>query len=108
MKFKTDFYKMKLKCGEKEIPPIQTGKAEQIVDNSHRFTKVVNSSSVGFYSYPPDAISPACGQVTLELYSLKNPDKATVKALEGKSVERIWADFEAYRKALSGTSSRVQ
>ena len=108
MKFKTDFYKMELKCGEKEIQPIQTGKIEEIVDNSHRFTKVVNSSSVGFYSYPPDAISPSCGQVTLELHSLKNPDKATVKTLEGKSVERIWTDFEAYRKALDGTSSKMQ
>lgn len=108
MKFKTDFYKMKLKCGEKEIQPIQTGKIEEIVDNSHRFMKVVNSSSKGFYSYPPDAISPSCGQVTLELHSLKNPDKATVKTLDGKSVERIWADFEPYRKALGGTSSKGQ
>jgi hypothetical protein len=108
MKFKTDFYKMKLKCGEKEIRPIQTGKIEEILDKSHRFTKVGNSSSMGFYSYPPDAISPACGQVTLELHSLKNPDKATVKTLEGKSVERIWADFAAYRKTLGGTSSKVQ
>lgn len=107
MKFKTDFYKMKLKCGEKEIQPIQTGKIEEVVDNSHRFAKVVNSSSIGFYSYPPNAISPSCGQVTLELHSLKNPDKATVKNLEGKSVERIWADFEAYRKASGGTSSMV-
>ncbi len=109
MKFKTDFYKMKLKCGEKEIQPVQTGKIEEIVDNSHHFTKVVNSSSIGFYSYSPDAISPTCGQVTLELHSLKNPDKATVKTLERKSVERIWADFEAYRKAVGGgTSSNVQ
>ena len=108
MKFKTDFYKMKLKCGEKEIQPIQTGKIEEIVDNSHHFTKVVNSSSIGFYSYPPDAISPSCGQVTLELHSLKNPDKATVKTLDGKSVERIWTDFEAYRKAQGGTSAKAQ
>jgi hypothetical protein len=57
---------------------------------------------------PPDAISPSCGQVTLELHSLKNPDKATVKTLDAKSVERIWADFEPYRKALGGTSSKGQ
>jgi hypothetical protein len=100
MKFKTDFYKMKLKCGGEEIQPIQTGKIEEVVDNSHRFTKVVNSSSKGFYSYLPDAISPSCGQVTLEVYSLKDPDKPTVKTLDGRTVERVWADFEAYRKAI--------
>jgi S1-C subfamily serine protease len=107
MKFKTDFYKMKLKCGEKEIQPIQTGKVEEVVDNSHRFTKVVNSSSVGFYSYPADAISPSCGQVTLELHSLKDPEKATTKVLEEKTVERIWVDFEPYRNAI-GTTPKMQ
>jgi hypothetical protein len=107
MKFKTDFYKMKLECGEKEIQPIQTGKVEEVVDNAHRFTKVVNSSSIGFYSYPPDAISPSCGQVVLELHSLKNPDKATAKVLDGKTVERIWTDFEAYRKTMA-TSLKTQ
>jgi len=107
MKFKTDFYKMKLKCGEKEIQPIQTGKIEEVVDNSHRFTKVVNSSSKGFYSYPPDAISPSCGQVTLELYSLKDPAKATVKILAAETVNRIWTDFDAYRKAQT-TSTKAQ
>jgi hypothetical protein len=104
MKFKTDFYRMKLKCGEKDIQSIQSGKVEEVVDNSHRLTKVVNSSSMGFYSYPADGISPSCGQVTLEIYSLKDPDKATVKHLDGKTVERIWADFEAYRKGVEGLS----
>jgi hypothetical protein len=107
MKFKTDFYRMELKCGEKEIQPIQAGKVKEVVDDSHQFTKVVNSSSMGFYSYPPDAISPSCGQVTLELHSLKDPDKATAKVLEGKTVERIWEDFEPYRKA-TGTSPKMQ
>ncbi len=104
MKFKTDFYKMKLRCGEKEIQPVQTGKIEEVVDNSARFTKITNSTSEGFYSYPPDAISPSCGQVVLELYSSKDPDRATVKVLDAKTVERIWSDFEPYRKAQAAAS----
>lgn len=104
LKFKTDFNKMRLRCGEKEIQPIQTGKIEEVVDNSGRFTKITNSTTEGFYSYPPDAISPSCGQVVLELYSSKDPDKATVKALDAKTVERIWSDFEPYRKAQAAAS----
>jgi len=99
MKFKTDFYKMKLRCGDDEIPPIQTGKIEEVVDNSARFTKITNSTSRGFYSYPPGAIAAVCGHVTLELYSMKDPDKPTIKVLDSPTVERIWSDFDAYRKA---------
>jgi len=104
MKFKTNFYKMRLRCGDKEIQPIQTGKIEEVVDNSHRFTKIVNSTSRGFYSYPPDSVSPSCGQVILELYSIDRPDKATTKVLDAKTVERIWSDFEPYRKAETSAS----
>jgi Trypsin-like peptidase domain len=104
IKFKADFYKMKLRCGEKEVQPIQTGKIEELVDNAHHFTKITNSSSKGFYSYPPDAISPSCGQVALEIYSTKDPDKATVKVLDPKTVDRIWSDFEPYRKTQAAAS----
>ena len=95
---------MKLRCGEKKIQPIQTGKIEEVVDNSARFTKITNSTSRGFYSYPPESISPSCGPVTLELDSTKDPDKATVKVLDIKTVEQIWSDFEPYRKAQATVS----
>lgn len=57
----------------------------------------------GFYSYPFDAISPECGEVTLALYSEKNPNQPTVKVLDSKTVQRLWADFEPYRKMHAGS-----
>ncbi len=98
MKFVTDFYRMKLYCGQKEIEPIQPGKAATIENVHNNFVNVTDATYVGIYSYPADAISPACGQVVLQIFSEKDPNKATVKTLESKTVERIWRDFQPYLK----------
>ncbi len=105
MRFKTDFYKMRLLCGNKEIEPIQPSKVADVVDVHNPFVNVTDATYVGFYSYPPDSVSPACGQVALELYSEKEPNKPTVKILDPKSVNRIWSDFESYRKATTTEKS---
>lgn len=96
MKFKTDFYRMKLLCGDKEVEPIQPGKAAAVADVHNYFINVTDATYVGLYSYPADAISPTCGRVVLELYSEKEPDRPTVKTLDNKTVERIWSDFQPY------------
>jgi hypothetical protein len=106
MKFKTDFYRMKLICGDKEIEPIQPGKAADVVNAHNAFVNVTDATYVGIYSYSPDAISPSCGKVTLRLYSEKNPDKPESKDLDQKSIDRVWNDFRPYltARANSGNS----
>src|SRR5262249_32555256 len=61
----------------------------------------------GAYSYPPDAISPSCGQVTLELYSEKNPASATTKTVDPKTVSTVWEDFAPYRAYNSSARKPV-
>ena len=102
MKFKTDFYRMKLLCGGKEVEPIQPGKAATVVNAHNSFVNVTDATYVGIYSYPPEAISPSCGKVTLQLYSEKEPDKSESKDLEQKSVDRVWNDFRPYLSAHPG------
>ena len=101
MRFKTDFYKMRLLCGEKEIQPILPAKVAHVVNVRSVFARATDATYEGIYSFPPDAISPQCGQVTLELYSEKSPDQAKVKVFSDKTVERVWSDFEPYRKSRS-------
>jgi S1-C subfamily serine protease len=96
MRFVTDFYRMKLFCGKKEVEPIQPGKAPTIENVHNRSVSVTDATFVGLYSYPADAISPACGRVTLEIYSERGPNKPVVKTLDSKTVERIHADFQPY------------
>ena len=108
MHFKTDFYRMKLLCGQKEIEPIQPFKIVRVENTHNYFVNVTDATYNGFYSYPADAVSPACGQVTLQLFSEKEPDRPTVKNLDAKTIEKIWSDFQPYfasHKAESGAAT---
>lgn len=96
LKFKTDFYRMRLRCGEKEVEAIHPGKAATVVNAHNAFVNVTDATYIGLYSYPADAISPACGGVSLELFSEKEPDKPIIKQLDSRTVERIWNDFQPY------------
>jgi S1-C subfamily serine protease len=96
LRFRTDFYRMKLLCGAKEVEPIQPGKAATVVNAHTEFVNITDATYVGIYSYPPDAISPSCGKVTLQIYSEKEPDKSESKDLDEKSIDRILNDFRPY------------
>jgi hypothetical protein len=43
-------------------------------------------------------VNPGCGQVKLEIYSSKGGE-ATVKTFDEKTVQHVWADFDAFRRA---------
>jgi S1-C subfamily serine protease len=97
MRFKADFYRMRLMCGQKEVMPIQPGKIAEVVNAHNTLVNATDATYQGLYTYPPDAISPNCGGVTLEIYSEKDPNKPTVKVLSERTVDRIWTDFAPYR-----------
>ena len=98
LKFKTDFQTMKLFCGDKEVEPIHPGRVPVTVSVQNRLVKMDDSTYKGIYLYSPDAVKPGCGQVKLEIYSSKGGDP-TVKAFDEKTVQHVWADFDAFRKA---------
>jgi S1-C subfamily serine protease len=102
-RFKTDFYRMKLLCGAKEVEAIQPGKAATVVNAHGAFVNVTDATYVGIYSYPPDAISPSCGKVTLQIFSEKDPGKAESRDLDQKTIDRVWNDFRPYLAAHSGS-----
>ncbi len=98
VRFKTDFYKMTLKCGSRDIQPIHPGKIANIVNVQNRFINATDATYEGYYIYPANAISSDCQTVTLELFSEKKPDKAKIVNLESRSVERVVEDFAPYNK----------
>lgn len=105
MKFRTDFYRMKLMCGAKEVEPIQPGKAATVANSHNSFVNVTDATYVGIYSYPPDAISPSCGKVALQLFSEKDPEKSESRDLDAKSIDRVWNDFRPYLAAHGGSGN---
>jgi S1-C subfamily serine protease len=96
-KFKADFQKMKLFCGDKEVQPIHPGRLPVSVSVHNYAVKMDDSTFRGVYLYPPDAINPACEQVKLAIYSNKSEEPVT-KTLDAKTVQSVWADFDAFRK----------
>jgi hypothetical protein len=97
VKFKNGFQKMRLICGGKEIEPIDPGRSEfELTDFRGR---VVDTTYQGRYTYPPEAISPSCGGMTLQIFSEKDPVTPITKTLDAETINRVWNDFEPYRKA---------
>jgi hypothetical protein len=109
IRFKTDFYKMRLFCGDREIMPIHPGKIPHFMNESNYLIRAKDATYEGLYSYPAGAISNACGEVRLEVFSERNPDKASVKKLSEKTIARIEEDFAPFfqrygRPVLMGSS----
>jgi S1-C subfamily serine protease len=98
MKFRADFYRMKLFCGAQEIEPIHPGRVSTELDYHTQQYEIADATFTGLYSYPYDAISSSCSSVTLQLFSEKEPDKPVAKVLDAKTVARVAADFEPFRK----------
>jgi hypothetical protein len=94
---KSSFARLRLLCGDKEVEPIRPGKFA-IGTGANRFVRIDQNAFYGLYSYAPDAISSSCGKVTLEVYSASQPDKALIKVLDVNQINRLWQDFEPYRK----------
>src|SRR5215469_6915598 len=104
LKFRTDFQSMKLFCGSKEVQPIHPGRVPVTVSVQNRAVKMDDSTYRGVYLFSPDAVNPGCGEVKLAIYSSKS-EEPLVKALDRNSVQHIWADFEAYRRAEEGAKT---
>ena len=100
VKFKNGFQKMRLFCGGKEIEPIDPGRSEFELTDFRG--KVVDTTYRGSYTFPPEAISPSCGGMTLQIFSEKDPNTPITKTLDAETIQRVWNDFEPYRKAHSG------
>jgi S1-C subfamily serine protease len=97
VRFKNGFVRMRLLCGGKEMIPIEPGRSEYELLNMRGAT--VDTTFQGRYSYLPDAVSPSCGNVRLEIFSEKDPNTPLTKSVDQATVDRVWADFEPYRKA---------
>src|SRR5437764_5695007 len=104
LKFKTAFQRMRLLCGNKEVAPIHPGR--ELDDFKDLQGRTIDRSFKGIYSYLPDAISPDCGSMALEIFSEKAPNVPITRLVDSATIAKIWADFEPYRKAHSEPGSQ--
>jgi hypothetical protein len=104
LKFKSDFQRMKLFCGGHEVQPVHPGRVPLTVSVRNRLVRMEDSTYKGVYLYAPEAVSPQCGEVKLMIYSSKGEEPET-KILDEKSVQHIWADFDAFRRVQQTASA---
>jgi S1-C subfamily serine protease len=97
VRFKNGFVRMRLLCGGKELTPILPGRSEfDLYDQRER---KVDTTFQGIYEYQADAVTPACGNVLLEIYSEKDPNTPESRPIDAATVQRVWSDFDAFRQA---------
>jgi S1-C subfamily serine protease len=90
-RFRSGFLRMRALCGSAEVTPIHPFTLERRVSS----TEAINE---GLYVFDPAALGPACGTVTLILYSEKEPGKADTRAVDPRVLQQIWRDFESNRR----------
>ena len=83
---RTDFSKLRLFCGEREVEPILPA----------RFVTANDTTIHGIYAYAPTAVSADCGTVRLEILSAGNPIKVKTRDLDRKVIARVDEDFSPY------------
>lgn len=105
LRFKTDFYRMRLLCSDKEIEPIHPAKIAHLLNEQNYLISVNDATYESFYSYPADAINSTCSKVTLELFSEKKPNEAKRKVLDPITVNKIAEDFSPYLKSVSRSAN---
>jgi hypothetical protein len=97
VRFKNGFVRMRLLCGGKELTPILPGRSEfDLYDQRER---KVDTAFQGIYEYQADAVTPACGNVVLEIFSEKDPNTPESRPIDAATVQRVWSDFDAFRQA---------
>jgi hypothetical protein len=104
MHFKTDFFRMRVYCGQNLVAPIQPGRVEHRVAVNNAAVRVNDATYEGFYTFTPDALGPQCGLVKIEIFTEKEPDKPNATAISPKVIQRIWDDFEPFRADRNTTS----
>ncbi len=84
------FSRMRVFCGDTPVTPVHPFVLRLELSDSETLSE-------GLYALSPDALSPACGSVRLELYAQKDPAKADTVTIDGTALDQIWADFAPYR-----------
>lgn len=102
---KSNFERMRAMCGDAEVVPVHPFTLE------HRLTDK-DTIVEGLYAFDPEALTPTCKTVTLQVFSEKEPRNADTLVVDAKVIQQIWQDFAPHRvtpglaAGPAGSSSR--
>lgn len=104
-KFKASFYEMALHCDGQEVIPIERGKIEHLIELPKYGDTQAHQTFSGIYTYPFDIFDPnRCRQLEVKVISEDDPTQPEGKAIPPATLQRVWLDFDGYRKATAKTN----
>ena len=90
LKFKPGFARMRVSCGPTEVTPIHPLLIERRISEREAVYE-------GLYAFDPGALSAACGEVRLDVFSEKAPTVAESVTVPTSVLDRVWRDFAGFR-----------
>ena len=98
LKYKADFYSMKLTCDGKEVTPIRRTKTEidKPLQNYYKVRR--RFTYAGIYSYPYELFAPGrCGEIKVQVFSEEDIEQPITTIVSDTVKKRVWSDFQDFR-----------
>lgn len=89
-RFRAGFSGLRIMCGDREVTPIHPFTIEQPLSETE-------SIAEGLYVFDPAAIGPHCGEVSVVVSSVKQPERPDTRVVEPAVIRRIEQDFQSGR-----------
>ncbi|MFN6962377.1 MAG: S1C family serine protease [Pyrinomonadaceae bacterium] len=106
LKYKADFYQMKLMCDGSEIVPISRSKIELNRSLQSYYKTKKRYTFAGVYSYPYEVFAPGrCGRLEVQVFSEEDIETPIVAPVDAVRRSRVWQDFEDFRRQTIGSAA---
>ena len=102
LKYKADFYQMKLMCDGREVVPLVRNKTEIVRELQNYYKDRKRYTYAGVYSYPYDVFQPGrCRQMQVQIFSEEDIETPITSDVPEITKNRVWADFQTFRVQLA-------
>jgi hypothetical protein len=98
LKYKADFYSMRLTCDGREITPLRRNKTEIDRPLQNYYKVRTRYTYAGVYSYPYELFAPGrCGEIKVQVFSEEDIEEPITTVVSDIVKNRIWSDFQDFR-----------
>ncbi|HYJ90155.1 MAG TPA: serine protease, partial [Pyrinomonadaceae bacterium] len=107
LKYKADFYSMRLTCDAKEITPLRRTKTEIDRPLQNYYKVKTRYTYAGIYTYPYELFAPGrCGEIKVEVFSEEDIEEPITTIVSDTVKNRIWSDFQDFRNQAMTTPAK--
>jgi S1-C subfamily serine protease len=98
LKYKADFYEMRLTCDGKEVTPLRRNKTEIDRDLQNYYKTRKRFTYAGVYTYPYEIFAPGrCREMQVQVFSEEDIEVPITTTVSDVIKNRVWLDFQDFR-----------